>query len=66
MRKKHAQEIGYKYLSQEKIVEDIINTISKSKINERNDNSKSKTDRTNSGLMRYNKTKSTKSKSKKY
>lgn len=79
LRKKHAQEIGYKYLSQEKIVEDIINTISKAKkakINENNEADKSNTememDIAKTGLMRYNKTKSnkstksSKSKSKKY
>jgi energy-coupling factor transporter ATP-binding protein EcfA2 len=36
LRKKHAQEIGYKYLSQEKIVEDIINLLTKAKTNEAN------------------------------
>lgn len=35
IRKKHAQEIGYKYLTQEKIVEDIINTLSKAKKQEK-------------------------------
>lgn len=43
MRKKHAKEIGYKYLTHEKIVEDIIDIISKAK-NEKL-----------SGLSRYNK-----------
>ena len=54
LRKKHAHEIGYKYLSQEKIVEDIINTISKAKTEGNKESAK---------LARYNKSK-LKSKSK--
>jgi len=59
MRKTHAQELGYKYLSQEKIVEDIINVLyttkNESKTKSTNDTSESETDnfRVKSGLMRY-------------
>jgi hypothetical protein len=35
IRKKHSDELGYKYLSQEKIIEDIISIISKSKKNKK-------------------------------
>ena len=61
MRKTHAQELGYKYLSQEKIVEDIIDILEKakneSKTKSTNDTSESETDnpRVKSGLMRYKK-----------
>ncbi len=59
MRKKHALELGYKYLSQEKIVDDIIKTLSKSKHNSNsNVNTETETNNLKSGLMRYKKTKS--------
>lgn len=65
LRKKHTQEIGYKYLSQEKIVDDIINTISKAKTKTNKETDKTDTetemDGAKTGLMRYNKSKSTKS-----
>lgn len=71
LRKKHAQEIGYKYLTQEKIIDDIINTISKQKSNtERETETETKTETeteiTNikKGLMRYNKSKKSSKKSK--
>lgn len=64
LRKKHAQEIGYKYLSQEKIVDDIINTISRAKTKTNKETTKTDTetemDGAKTGLMRYNKSKSTK------
>lgn len=50
MRKKHALELGYKYLTQEKIVEDIINTLKKIKSKTESDNDVSKSE-----LMRYKK-----------
>jgi len=57
LRKKHAQEIGYKYLSQEKIVLDIINTISKTKANKETVKTDTETEMNGAkiGLMRYNK-----------
>lgn len=66
IRKAHAQELGYKYLSQEKIVEDIINILDKSQTqtqtNSKNDILKnnimdSETDNptVKTGLMRYKK-----------
>lgn len=57
LRKKHTQEIGYKYLSPEKIVSDIINTISKIKANKETVKTYTETemDEAKTGLMRYNK-----------
>jgi hypothetical protein len=62
MRKDHALELGYKYLSQEKIVEDIINILEKANNNKSkskltDDNSGSETDKpiVKTGLMRYKK-----------
>lgn len=61
MRKTLAQELGYKYLSQEKIVEDIINTLKKvkneSKTKSTNEITESETydPKVKSGLMRYKK-----------
>lgn len=65
LRKKHADELGYKYLSQEKIVEDIINIISKNK--NIDENTYTETDNINNvktGLMRYKLKSKTKSKTK--
>ena len=57
--------MGYKYLSQEKIVNDIINTISEAKTKTTKEKDKTDTetemDGAKTGLMRYNKSKSTKS-----
>lgn len=71
MRKSHAQELGYKYMSQEKIVEDIIDILEKAKNESKNkstnDTSESETDNQTikTGLMRYKKpSKKSKSKSK--
>jgi hypothetical protein len=69
LRKKHSQELGYKYLTQEKIVSDIIDILSKQKSKSKSKskpNEKSKTEteteanimNVKSGLMRYKKTKS--------
>lgn len=64
MRKTHAQELGYKYLSQEKIVEDIIDILEKakneSKTKSTNGTPESETDNQTikTGLMRYKKSKS--------
>ena len=66
LRKKHAQEIGYKYLTHEKIVEDIIDTISKAKTKKINvskakieteTETETETNKAKSGLMRYSKSK---------
>lgn len=67
LRKKHSEEIGYKYLSQEKIVSDIINTISKSKVDIETTKSNTDTeiDEAKTGLMRYSKSNKS-SKSSKY
>lgn len=57
LRKKHALELGYKYLTQEKIVEDIIDKISQAKKNN-NSNEKEEITNTKLGLMRYTNAKS--------
>lgn len=61
MRKKHAHELGYKYLTQEKIIEDIINILEKAKLKTKSTKNAydSETDNPTikSGLMRYSKLK---------